>query len=152
MPPDDAPSWRVKLSEARKVGWLSLTPEEREVAAADRRVAREKKKARRRLIKDRRRLIVDMAVGGAKVEEIIAVIGMKAKEIRYQVAGLIAERKGFRRLFVWIADEHVAALDAVARDLGIDRGRALERLLAEMLANDGFMVRRDLRIRRREAA
>lgn len=149
---DDAPSWRVKLSEARKVGWLSLTPEEREVAAADRRVAREKKKARRRLIKDRRRLIVDMAVGGAKVEEIVAFIGMKAKEIRYQVAGLIAERKGFRRLFVWIADEHVAALDGVARDLGIDRGRALERLLAAVLADGGHVARRTMGVRRKAEA
>jgi hypothetical protein len=154
LPPslEDAPSWRQKMSAARQAGWLSLTPEEREVAAADFRVAREKRKAKRRQFRERARRINELVIAGFKMEEVAAAEAMPVTKLRYHFNGLLAARKGFRRLCAWLADDHVAALDDIAADLGIDRGRAVERLLAAVLSEDGFVARRQLGLRRKAEA
>jgi hypothetical protein len=64
----------------------------------------------------------------------------------------IAARRGSRRLPAWIPDAHVAELDELARDMGIDRGRAVEALLRAMLMDGAAVARRSLGVRRRAAA
>lgn len=155
QPPTDLPApttWREKRAAALTAAWLSLSPEEREVAAAARVLEREERKVRRRRNRERCRRLNLMVLAGSNPEEIAAAEGMNKSTLRSRLNGLFAARRGFRRLFAWISDDHVAALEEIAADLGIDRNRVLERLLAATLADAGLIARRQLGVRRRVAA
>lgn len=151
----DVPTWRTKVENARAVGLASLTAEE----DADRIAAHAANVARTREAKaaarSRAQYINCLAVeGGFKPQEIarqLSIATSTLRSIRKAWGLALAQRDGFRRLFVWISDANVEALDRMAADMGIERGRALAELLSVVLGDDGLAARRILKIQRRAA-
>lgn len=164
--PSEVPSWRLKLAEARAAALASLTDDEREMRALAQSAAVIAGRQRKAKARARAAEINGFALDGLKPLEIALRLGLSVSKRRSHggpscgrlntlkhLWGLIIEgRPGFRRLFAWIPDDSVAALEAMAADMGTSRGVALETLLKLMLCEDAFIARRTLRVQRKIVA
>lgn len=152
---DDASAWRRAIFEAKRVAFATLSEADRAEAAADRAAMREASAARREAKRRARLTIAAMLLDGDTPAEISAKTGLSIAALwhRRLYWGLpIAARRGCRRLFAWLPDDDVAALDALALDMGLDRGRALEALLRAALMDGAAVARRTLGVRRSATA
>lgn len=153
---DEAPpSWKVKLDAARAVGIASLTEDERRARALAQSAAVIAGRQRKAEAKTRAHKINEFAIEGMKPLEISFRLGVTDRRLLALKGAwglIVAGRVGFRRLFAWVADDHVAALDRLAADMGLERRAALAELLAAALADDAFVARRTLQIRRKISA
>jgi hypothetical protein len=152
---DNVPSWRRKVSDGNRSTWASLTPEELAEAAADRQARRAKAIAKNEAKRALRVAASEMLIAGAKPAEVSSKTGLSLRSLWYGRLywGLpIAVRQGCRRLFAWLPDADVAALDALAADMGLDRGQALAALLRAVLMDGGLVARRTLGIKRKAVA
>lgn len=96
--------------------------------------------------RERARRINDLCIAGATPDEIAADVGITTDalwKLRRRWGHPIAQRKGARRVFVWIADPCVSAFDRYAADIGADdRTRALGVLVNAILNDDPETARR----------
>lgn len=155
---DNIPTGVRKIHEGSRAVWASLTPDEqlgvRVYKEARRQIKKELSALKR---EDRRKVRIKIAaltMAGDKPGEIAAKMGVPLKSLwnhRLYWALPIAVRRGCRRLFAWLPDAEVAALDSLAADMGVSRGRALEALLRLALADGGFVARRSLGVPRKTA-
>lgn len=134
----DAHSWRAKLRAGRLAALATLTADEAAQRAADD-AAERHARAQRRAAKAEQALLVNQRlVLGDTPEEIAGRIGvtLRALQARARTWGYaLAQRAGFRRLSAWVADRHVRQLDALAAEAGMNREKALERIVAAVLGD-----------------
>lgn len=155
LPLESLPRWQRTIVAAKREAMASLAPEDQEAAREAQKAARaraaERKEAARRLA----RTIYGLLFDGATLEEIARTVGRSPKAVRNVCArwGLPAVTRSLaRRLFVWISDDRVAALDRVARDYGATREQTLEDALVLFLDDDGHVLRRELHVKQNPSA
>ena len=121
----------------------------------DLRGKREAQKVRRATSLEVTRRLSELIYDGASLEEIAAAFNRKPGAARMMIErrGLhFTQRGDSRRLSVWVGQRRLAALDALAADLGADRLHALEYLLNLCLEEDAHVARRILRLDRSKAS
>lgn len=150
---DDLPPWRRAILEAKRTAFSTLPPDEQERAKQDQREMRQRALERRQAATRRRRTIVAMLFDGSTTEEVAVAVGRTSRGIRFICSQLgipLEWRPLARRLFVWISDDRVAALDRAAADYGATRAQTLEDAMVFLLDDDAHALRRELRIKRPE--
>ncbi len=95
----------------------------------------------------RARRINDLCLTGSTPDEIAAEVGITIGalwKLRRRWGHPIAARKGARRIFAWISDPSVTALDRYAAEIGVDdRTRALGALVNGIFSTDPAAARRE---------
>ncbi len=85
-----------------------------------------------------------LIIQGATPDEIAADLGVTVDavwKLRRRWGHALAQRRGARRLFVWVADSHVETIDRMAADQGADRARALSALVEGILSRNADEAR-----------
>ena len=102
--------------------------------------------------RERARRINGLCLQGKTPEEIAAEIGITVDalwSLRVRWGFPLSQRRGARRLFVWVADSHIEAIDRLAVDCDGDRSKALAGIVAGVLAENDSIARKTLaRVRR----
>ncbi len=86
-----------------------------------------------------------LIIQGATPEEIAADLDVTVDavwKLRRRWGHALAQRRGARRVFAWIADPHVEAIDRIAAQQGEDRAKALSALIAGVLSKNSDEARR----------
>ena len=144
--PREAPSWARKLAASYKVALSNLTPEESAERDAER--ARVKHNQKKRL--ETARFISKRAHEGDSPEEIASALGITARCLFRKTSRWgfdLRQRAGFRRLFVWVSESRVPALEVLASDMGLTRAAALEAILDAALEEGAHVARRVLKVK-----
>lgn len=153
MPHREPAPWRRALLEARRAALGALGDQDRRAAQDDIAAAAGRRRAEQSQKAARARRIGNLLIAGHTSPEIAAAVGVslsRLRALRLKHGLPLADRRGFRRLFAWLRDEHVAALDRLAADAGTDRDKILDRLLKAALQDDAHVARRTLGIRKME--
>ena len=156
------PDYRQILRDARNAALSAMTPDQKCQREADHKSRLERRAARREVHAQRQaekvakiRLWTQRLMHGDTPEEIADALGvtefaLRNWSLRWGVA--LMQRKGFRRLAAWVSFPHVAALDALASDLGLSREKAMATLLDAALSDGAHVARRTLGVQRRAVA
>ena len=134
MQPD--PTWREKMRAARRAALAALSPGEAAQRVADDMAAWAERSARREAKAAQALLVNQRVLLGDTPEEIAARIGITVRNLRHRArrwGHALMQRKGFRRLSVWVSSAHVETLDRLAAAWGVSREKALEELAATAL-------------------
>ena len=103
--------------------------------------------------RERARRINDLCLAGLTPEEIAVELGIKVDtlwSLRRRWGFPLATRRGARRLFLWLPQPQVEAIDRLAAEVADgDRAKALAQIIAGLMAPNEAIARRTLaRVRR----
>ena len=147
----EIPEWLRKEREAVAARVTAMSPED---AAARKEFYRERSadRARRKAARIEAAAFINQRLMlGDKPEEIAKALGVTVGALRARRWGhVLFERKGYRRVPVWLADRDVAELDAIAAEMGVAQTKAFCLLIEAVFQDRAFVARRTLGLRQKK--
>ena len=132
------PHYRIKFTEFRNLAWEAMSEADRAEYHADRIAQRDRSRARHLSRQNRMRLVHEMEISGSSSAEIAAALHISKQRLsalRRQWGLPPVGKSGFRRVAVWIKDDHAVAAGNIATEAGMSRDDFMQRVLAAILAD-----------------